>query len=232
MPRVRRVAVVDDRQEDRTARLLEEEDYAVQIKHLIAGDVALLTPLGLVGIERKTWRDLFHSVRHRNKLDNLPRLASQVRRMKELYDVVIILIDGPVESDLYGGIYIGPPPAHTIWEQLERPANRVTSRHVMSGALYEADNALLSLQLQGVLISHSPNYELIGKRIRHIDNWLRKKKRTFYVGQDDDRGRVWTSLDGAEGRPSASPSLQPSEDGIQVDSAAGVAISRNKFERN
>ena len=158
---------VDDREPESVFRRLRDRGFEVVSERLDFGDIAFVTPTTdrYVGIERKTWPDLLASVR-RSQPEVTPRVTHlhyQVRGMLAKFDISIILLDGGFRPTEAGGL-------------------TVKGHDVAPGAVYQADNALLSVQQRGVIVAHCLDKERLGERVMKIVTWADKGEHRFGNG--------------------------------------------------
>ncbi len=174
---------VDDREPPSIERLLLDYGFTVVCARMPVGDISFVTPTTerYVGIERKKWGDLIGSVR-RMQHGVTPRVSHlhwQAKRMQQMFDISIILLDGLFRPAANGGLRLNSAPILTPEGGLRLPQGR----DVAPGAIYQADNALLSLQQRGILVAHCLDSEKLGERIMKIVTWADKGEHHFGNGQ-------------------------------------------------
>ena len=160
---------VDCWEPEDVSRRIKDRGFPIEVERMDFGDISFHTPTTnrYVGIERKTWLDLLSSVRRRqpNVTPRVTHLHHQVRGMLAKFDISIILLDGGFRPTPAGGMF-------------------VNGRAIAPGAVYMADNALLSAQQLGITIAHCLDKEALGERLMKIITWADKGEHRFGNGKN------------------------------------------------
>lgn len=153
---------LDDREPPSVRRRLDDTNlYDIKEHRLKTGDILFTVNGRRVAIERKTWADLFGSVRKRQPGSTLSHFAHQIRRLREEFDLALVMIEGSFMPTADGGIRLPD------------------GRTVAKGVFYQADNALMSVQDMGIRVFHVLDPEKLGVRLWHAIKWADRRTHKF-----------------------------------------------------
>ena len=182
----RAMIYVDDREPPYTETMLRGAGVEAETKRLAAGDYKWGSPFGPVLVERKEAGDLVSSF-YSGRLDD------ELYRCLEASALTFLLIEGEVSE--VGGKIALPGVKRKRWVEMLQN----------SGDFDGLDNHLVSWQLRGVVIKHSPNAATTIYRLVSLFGWtmkedhsktVKRQRRLPNMGRLTERAELWAGVPG------------------------------------
>ena len=135
------------------------------MKHLKVGDYEIYSGGRILNIERKSTNDF---------LSTFDVLTRRIPAMSQLEDMSMLLIEGRITYDTFG-----------VRSALKQISGKWESTGI---TWYQIQSFLLSIQMKGIMVHWTENFQ---DTIKTIEHWYRYMEKGVFPLQVKKRGMVW-----------------------------------------
>lgn len=132
----------------------------------LGADYLMMTRLGVIGVQRKAWRDLIASVQGRKGGD---RLYREVNQLRGGVDVAVLVVEGRPRWTADGELL-------DEWTHMKHD---------------QWWGVLMSVQLAGVWVVQTKDEQETRAVLRHLEAWADKRKHVSMRSRPGPKGKAW-----------------------------------------